>query len=265
MAKILVTALYNNVKGGGSGGFMDCLIQALKLNNHDVEYSNQPAQLNQKDYDLCISSHRPQLSQIANWDLPKVHIMQGFVPQDEHPIPGATHYVSISPEVQGFAKSKGYDSTVIRQPIFVPGKFKPTTSKDILFIKNNATRDIGWYIKKLKLSNPDIPINTQISRSKMSITLGRGALETMAIGRPVIIADNRFYQGLIGDGYVTPENFLEIEKNNFSGRRFKLPANQQWIDSELAKYNPGDGKQLREMIEEYNEATKIAKQLVDLV
>tara|TARA_R110001592_G_scaffold337519_1_gene624237 strand:+ start:270 stop:1067 length:798 start_codon:yes stop_codon:yes gene_type:complete len=264
MAKILVTALYDNVKNGGSGGYMNCLIQALKMNKHDVKYSNTPAGLNPKDFDLCISSHRPQLSQIANWNLPKVHIMQGFVPQAEHPIPGATHYVSISPEVQAFARAQGYESTVVRQPIFIPGKFKPAVSKDILFIKNSATKDINWNINKLKLSNLKIPINTQISRSKMSITLGRGALETMAIGRPVIIADNRFYQGLIGDGYVTPENFLEIEKNNFSGRRFRNQATQGWIDSELSKYRVGDGKQLREMIIEYNEATKIAKQLVDL-
>lgn len=265
MAKILVTALYNNVKGGGSGGFMDCLIQALQLNGHAVLYTNAAKNLNPEDYDMCISSHRSQLSQIANWNLPKVHIMQGFVPQDEHPIPGATHYVSISPEVQAFARSKGYESTVVRQPILVPPKFKPITSKDILFIKNNATQDINWNINKLKLSNPNIPINTQITRSKMSITLGRGALETMAVGRPVIIADNRFYQGLIGDGYVTPDNFLEIEKNNFSGRRFRLQADQQWISKEIAKYNPAHGKQLREMILEYNEATKIAKQLVGLV
>ncbi len=265
MAKILVTALYNNVKGGGSGGYMDCLIQALKLNKHDVEYSNIPINLNPKDYDLCISSHQPKLKQIAHWDLPKVHIMQGFVPVDEHPCPGATHYVSISPEVQAFAKSKGFDSTVVRQPISVPKKFKPSVNKDILFIKNNATQDIAWQINRLKLSNPNIPINNQITNSRISITLGRGALETMAVGRPVVIADNRFYQGLIGDGYITPENFFEIEKNNFSGRRFKQQADQQWITNELSKYNVGHGKQLRDIIIEYNEATKIAKQLVELV
>lgn len=265
MAKILVTALYNDVKHGGSGGFIDCLVQALKLNKHNVVYTNRPHELNPKDFDMSISSHRPQLTQIADWNIPKVHIMQGFVPQDEHPVPGATKYVSISPEVQAFAKSKGYDSTVIRQPIFVPNKYKPSTYKDILFIKNSATRDVVWNINKLKLSNINIPINTQIARSKLCITLGRGALESMALGRPVIVADNRFYQGQIGDGYITPENFFEIEKNNFSGRRFRQPASNDWINNELSKYKAGDGKQLREIILEYNEATKIAKQLVELV
>lgn len=265
MAKILVTALYNNVKGGGSGGFMDCLIQSLKLNGHDVNYSNAPMRLDQKDYDMCISSHRPQLSQIANWNLPKVHIMQGFVPQDEHPIPGATHYVSISPEVQAFARSKGYDSTVIRQPITIPKSFSPSISKSPLFITNSATRVVNWNIPKLKLSNANIPINNQIKNSKLCITLGRGALESMALGRPVVIADNRFYQGKLGDGYITPENFLEIEKNNFSGRRFRYEATDAWLKNELTKYKAGDGLRLREIVAELNDGQKIAEQLVNLV
>ena len=266
MAKILVTALYNNVKGGGSGGFMDCLITSLRLNKHEVIYSNNPQSLNPKDFDMSISSHRSKLSQIASWDLPKVHIMQGFVPQEEHPILGATHYVSISPEVQTFAKSKGFDSSIIRQPITIPKSFRPTVSKKPLFITNNATQPFNsWNIPSLKLSDVNIPINNQIRNSQLCITLGRGALESMAVGRPVVIADNRFYQGLIGDGYITQENFFEIEKHNFSGRRYRYIADDTWLKNELDKYSPGDGARLREIVKELNDGQKIAKQLVNLV
>jgi hypothetical protein len=265
MAKILVTALYDNVSGGGSGGFMNCLIESLRLNKHDVIYSNNPQSLNPKDFDLSISSHQSKLKQIAEWELPKVHIMQGFVPTEEHPVDGANYYVSISPEVQAFARSKGYDSSVIRQPITIPKSFKTTLSKNILFIKNNATRPLDWQIPRLKLSDPNVPINNQITNSRACITLGRGALESMAVGRPVVIADNRFYQGQIGDGYITPENFFEIEKHNFSGRRFRIPATNEWINDQLSLYKPGDGKKLREIVTELNDGQKIAQQLVNLV
>lgn len=261
---ILVTSLHKDASGGGSGSYTSTLIKALEKLGHKVTYSITPGKEQQTNYDIVISSHNKQLAQIESWTIPIVHICHGIVPIDEHPVAGASAYVAITPEVSKFLDLLGYSNTVIPQPIEIPEDISQTTARDILYIINSASRCLVWDLPGIVISKKDIPIEEQIKTAKIVITIGRGALEAMAWGKPVIVADNRWYMGAKGDGYVTPENFDKLGQTNFSGRCFNIDATQTWIEGELKKYNPNDGLKLRELVAKKHDSLKVAQQLIDL-
>jgi hypothetical protein len=109
------------------------------------------------------------------------------------------------------------------------------------------------------------PIEDQISWADLCITIGRGVIESMAQGKPVIVADNRKYNGAIGDGYITRENVREMAKCNFSGRRFKHPLTRKWIEGEIAKYSADDSEWLYRYAKDNHDAQKIVKRYFDII
>lgn len=273
--KILVTALYGKLKQGGqdcggSGSFFGCLINEL-INVHDVTYTNNPIECAGQDFDLIISSHVDKLEVVKHFPFPKLHICQGIIPMAEQPVHGADHYVSISPEVQDHLKKLGFESTVVPQPIVIHdlNNIRPIndTLKNILIIRNNATiqesifESFGFLTEKYDVGVSDIstPINDQIEWADLVITLGRGALESMAMGRNVLVADQRNYQGRLGECMLTKDTVNEIEYNNFSGRCRKVNFDQAWIENEISKYDAQHGKDLFEYVQKNNVTTVINK------
>ena len=262
--KILVLAYYidnpNERTSGGSGRFMLTVAQTLANMGHEVITSTKPEDHNDKQYDLIICSHF--LHRIGKNPAPKICVSHGIL-ADEYIYPGAQKYISISEETKAHnLKKYGMYSTVIGQPIEIRERKKPNdTLQNILVIRRqNPEKDPFAFLAEkynLKYSDLETPIEDQIEWADICITLGRGALEAMAQGKPVLIADNRDYQGPLGDGYVTAENINEIAKHNFSGRRYRMPLTQEWIESELAKYNPDDSEFLYTYVSENHEATKI--------
>ena len=262
--KILVLAYYisNDSSGGGSGRFMWTLAEALAEMGHEVICSTEPGDHENKRYDLIICSHFLHL--IANNQSPKICISHG-VENDETLYPGAQYYVSVSEEVKKHNMRNHIYSTVIPQPIKMPDSPIPGPNaelENILVIRRNENNEYPFdFLKEnysLAYSDLDRPIEDQIKWADLCITLGRGALEAMAYGRPVIVADKRDYMAAIGDGYLDETNIDEIAKCNFSGRRFKHPLTREWIEGEIAKYNPEDVQFLRQYVIDNHEATKIA-------
>ena len=191
----------------------------------------------------------------------KICISHGIV-DDENLYHGADKYISISEEVRTHHLSKGIYSELVPQPIkIVSAKKTRDTLRNILVIRRhqNEPCPFAFLAEKydLRYSDPDISIENQIRWADLCITLGRGALESMAHCRPVLVADNREYMGAIGDGYVDSENIHEIAKFNFSGRRFKIPITREWVEGEIAKYNPSDGAFLYDYVKEHHEAKQI--------
>ena len=255
--KILVTA--NDVSGkaskGGSSRLMKCVIDELVAQGHIVTTAVEGS------CDVAIFSHYIDTSISAK----KVFISQGIV-DAERALLGADKYVSISEEVRHFNKVMGFHSEVIGQPIkILEQKQINKTLKNILIIRRDETliEDSFEFLNKLysvTVSDPEIPIEEQIRLADLCITLGRGALESMAQGVPVLIADNRDYQGAIGDGYVNEINIKEIAKHNFSGRRFHTPLSQEWILSELQKYDANDSNFLYEYVSAHHNVEDIVKE-----
>jgi GT2 family glycosyltransferase len=257
----------HSASGGGSGRFMQCLADTLSDTGHHITTSTEPEEHVDKEYDLIICSHF--LYRIEKNPAPKIYVSHGIV-NNERLYRGADKYVSISPEAKAHNLKYGVYSEIINQPIFIREKETPGDElKKILVIRRGEVeRDPFAFLSEkyeLRISDFDIPIEKQISWADLCITLGRGALESMAQGKPVLVADCRDYIGAVGDGYVNADNLHEIAKNNFSGRRYKIPLSPEWIESELAKYNPADSDFLHKYVSENHEAGEIAGQYLDMV
>jgi hypothetical protein len=264
--KILVTAKYvsGNAREGGSSRFMKCLADVIIEMGHKVILSDRPMDHVEAPYDLIICSHGTILDTIKPNSAPKICISHGVI-GDEILHSGADRYVSISEEVQGFNRLYGIDSEIIGQPIKMNGQFHPGKElKKILYIRsNNMERNSFAFLSgryEIRQSKFNKPIEDQIAWADLCIGLGRGALEAMGQGKPVLVADNREYIGAFGDGYVNKGNIKEIARCNFSGRRFRIPITREWIEAELAKYNVVDSDLLYNYVLQNHEAHKIALQ-----
>jgi GT2 family glycosyltransferase/glycosyltransferase involved in cell wall biosynthesis len=94
-----------------------------------------------------------------------------------------------------------------------------------------------------------------INNSDIIFSLGRGAIEAMLCKRAVIV-----YDVLAADGLITPENFDEIKKHNFSGRRFNKELTTNDLIEEIKKYNPLDTEKLyRKVFEIYSAEVTVPK------
>ena len=265
--KILILAYYvdGSIQGGGSSRFMKCVANTLIELGHDVISSIEPEKHIDKKYDLIICSHF--LHRIKENPAPKICISHGIV-DNEWIYPGAQRYISVSEEVKAHNLEHGILSEVINQPIVIREQKRPGKELgNILVIRRHDPKvdPFAFLAEKydLKYSDPETPIEDQIAWADLCISLGRGALEAMAQGKPVLVADNRDYMGAIGDGYVTKENIKEIAKHNFSGRRYKIPLTREWIEDELKKYNQDDSDFLWNYIKKHHDCEKIVKRYLE--
>jgi len=275
--KILITAKYisGSAHEGGSSRFFHTVGKTLAAIGHEVVLSNQPADVVKESFDLIICSHHEILKQIKENPAPKVCISHGIV-GDEHFDYGADRYISVSEEVRKDNLMRGIDSEVIGQPVEMMSLEAPHGEKlrKILVIRKSAivTEDSFSFLSEkydVRVSDIGKPIEDQISWADLCITVGRGAIESMAQGKPVIIADVRQYNleltgaAALGDGYATPELIGEIARNNFSGRRFKIPVTREWIESEIEKYDPNHAEFLYNYVKENHDAAKIVAKYLE--
>lgn len=264
--RILVTARYvsGDAKDGGSSRFMRCVADTLQAIGHEVTVTTRPGEHLNDNFDLIICSHE-KLDEVKNSPVKKVFISHGII-GDEAMRPGADRYIAVSEEVRGFNMLRGITSEVIGQPIKIGRQTLPRPElKKILIIRRmvDTREDPFAFLSdryEVRESDIDIPIEDQIEWADLCIALGRGALESMAQGKPVLIADNREYIGAKGDGYVNASNIREISRCNFSGRRFQHPLTREWIEAELAKYNPADSDFLYQYVKEHHDAEMIVNE-----
>ena len=255
---------------GGSETYAYCVISTLKKHGYDVDaFTTGPitmvgaeisklgvdiySQHLKKGYDVALSSHlstTPHTRQVANKMIQTCH---GIYPALEQPDPQASKIVAISEEVQNHVKNLGMESTIIHNGVdvdrFKPTKLINTKLKKVLSLAHDqrvnsllegACRRAGiefeWHNKYI---NPIFNIETKIQEADLVVTLGRGAYESMACGRPVFVLDNRGYskQGMIGDGILTPETIETSIKNNCSGRALRRTFTEDDVIKEFEKYN----------------------------
>jgi hypothetical protein len=261
--KILITAKYvsGSAYEGGSSRFFKTVIDTLLSMGHHVTATNNPGEHVHIGFDLIICSHEEILNAVKSNPAPKVFISHGII-EEEKMQSGADRYIAVSQEVQTFNRHRGFESEVIPQPITIGKQSRPGKQlKNILIIRRYPmTYDPFEFLSSkynVMESDLDQPIEDQIAWADLCITIGRGVLESMAQGKPVIVADNREYIGAKGDGYITKDNISEIAKCNFSGRRFSYPLTQEWIENELAKYNPDDSDFLYNYVKQNHRADMI--------
>lgn len=211
-----------------------------------------------KQYDLALINHNVCLDALKDANITtRVFTSHGVLPLLEQPTDGADYYVAVSEEVKANLKSKGYSSTIIRNPIDTD-KFRiinkvNTQPQKALFLSNRqgiqlqiireACQSLGIELVTIGGSNQNHDIAEAINEVDIVFALGRGAYEAMSCGRNVIVYD---YNG--ADGFVTPETILEYRKNNCSGRRYKKQYAVDTLKADIQKYDPKLGKKLRSYI-----------------
>jgi hypothetical protein len=266
--KILVTALYVSGEAfeGGSSRFMRLVADTLKELGHEVTVTSSPNEFRGETFDIIICSHRAPFKAVRGNPARKVCISHGLIDHELF-IPGADVYISVSREVQEHQLRKGIRSRVIGQPIRIRPRQAPGKElRNILIIRRETPKvdPFAFLAEKynVRVSDLEKPIEEQIDWADLCITLGRGALESMARGKLVLVADNRHYIGPCGDGYVSPYHIREMARNNFSGRRYRHPLTRKWIEEELAKYDPDDSEFLWEWVRDNHEAVKVVRQYI---
>ena len=112
---------------------------------------------------------------------------------------------------------------------------------------NKVCNRNGWeFIYHNKFTNPVFDIENVISEADLVVTLGRGAYESMACGKNVLVADWRQYQRPLMDGLITKNNIDKFIYHNCSGRCEKKIITEKSITEEIKKYSIENAQYNRE-------------------
>lgn len=166
----------------------------------------------------------------------------------------ADHIVTISQESFVALKEMGYHSKVVNQPVHTDlyQKEIPVKNKVILSCVRgdaakqkirNAAKICGYTVNELEIFNYNhlhdgttADIKSQIKNAEIVIGIGRIVYESIAIGRPVIVYDERKYQESYADGLLDSYlSFLSFNERNCSGRTNKYKYNIENLIVEIKK------------------------------
>lgn len=142
--------------------------------------------------------------------------------------------------------------------------------KNVLIISNYMGRK-PEYIKLVEECCTELNLNLEIigdagkrvpdtrpyiEKADLCIALGRCAMESMSMGRNLIVFD---YQGL--EGFVSYDNYFDIRKKNFSGRvNNNLNPTKEQLMHCFKQYSKDMGLINRQLILRYHGSKQVAKQ-----
>lgn len=227
------------------------------------------------EYDLIIISHNTTVRALNNIKGYKIQVCHGIYPKLEQPTDGVNTYVAMSEEVQDHLKLLGYESTVIRNPIDLDRfnrKNKPhkkltsvlsiSKGKDAIDLIEEACNKLKVKFNHAEKINN---IETKINKSDIVVSLGRGAMESMACGRQVIVYDTRQYTKYkTSDGIITKQNVKKIITHNISGRSYKKTMTVEKMVTELKKYDYKKSDDMIVIANKYFDSEKIIKKYINL-
>lgn len=281
--KILV-ANHHMKQIGGSETFTYTLIGELIRTGHEVDlFTLHPGIISRRveedfdvkndqpcfpynHYDLVLASHNTMVDYIYNSIRYNflIQTCHGIYPSLEQPSPHADKYVSISKEVHDYLfESCGHKSFMIWNGVDCE-RFKPTTKprkeiKTILSLMQSASannmlrnichdNNIKFIARNNSLKNTLWNIEDEFNKADLVVSLGRGAYEAMACGRPVLVFDARNYSKSYADGMMTSYNIAKAMENNCSGRSFRLDLDEEKLTDEIKKYRCEYGHNLRTFV-----------------
>lgn len=247
------------------------------------------------EYDVIHGHHHTTLQLVDQLypRVPKIFVCHGVLPQLETPPAGVyiQKHIAVSEETQTkrLKEEFGVDSEIIRQPIsledFCPPKgFRFRQRKLRIVVVSNyfgisyPANEVWEAVKhlgaELTVVGPGgIMTNDTaiiIKQADIVISLGRGVVEAMACGKPVIVGDYNGYDGAI----LNEEEYSAIRMNNFSGRYKQIkPADYADYPGGLIAHEIGHlldegldkiGKQNRQLAEKYHDVKKIADRFEEI-
>ena len=174
----------------------------------------------------------------------------------------------------GVTEAIAKENQVIRNGIDCE-RFKPTKVNDelknIFYLSNPGYADALDFLKDACqdynltwIKEDTFHIDEMINEADLVISLGRGALESMACGKNVIYADHRKYwmDDFRGGGLITPENYKDFKTGEWQIDRQKITKAQ--LHEQFRKYNPSLGKFNRKMILEDFNIKKTAQEYINI-
>lgn len=284
---ILITNHHLNLFGG-SETFTFTLAVALKNKGHNVEIltaesgavaakltplgipvHQEPSSVNFTP-DI-IHAHHNTMALVARAAFPGVpmfFLSHGVVPGLESPPSinaGIAIFAGVSEEVQLNLKDKYNikNPQICRNGVDLErhcprGEINVTPEK-ILIISNHYSNEqlalvqgaceiLGAQLNMIGLQTQSVWETEEIiNQHDVIISLGRGCLEAMACARAVFIFDH-----FGGDGFITDENYQEIRKHNFSGRRYRIQYSAETLAEQLREYSREMGLVNRRIVEEHH-------------
>ncbi len=269
--KILVTNHWLK-KLGGSETFTYTLVAELKKRGYEIDvltfqqgivserirkdFGIKILSTAKSSYDLILANHNTCVKEACG-NGPIIQTCHGTTPKLEQPSFFSDQYVAISEEVQShiFKAIPNTCVTVIRNGIdcnrFTPKQKLSKKVKRVLSLAHddNFNIELNYHFRKRgielfylnKYNNPIWNVESAINESDLVISLGRGAYEAMACGRPVLVMDKRPYQDALSDGLVNSLNIDELIKTNLSGRALRITNIELAIELALANYNQSLG------------------------
>ena len=246
-------------------------------------------------YDLLILSQKNIVDEILKLNVSgfKIYVSLMYDNFDKKKFPNETgpfnemnRVVTLSEESQNKLQSNGVKSSVIFmgydcnrfRPIKPIKKEKPrilsavrgeTANKmikqacEILDLEFVSWLKPWDYVSKTE-DGSVADVEKWINKSDIVIGLGRVVYEAMACGRQPIIFDDRWYQGNLGDGIVTPDNIEKFREYNCSGRYSKRKFEVEDIVEEINLYNPTYWYRFRKFILENMNIVNITNQYLDI-
>ena len=296
---ILITNHHLNLFGG-SETFTFTLASALKDAGHavevlTVEFGAVAEKLNAAGIPVhsdpgsvsfipdVIHAHHNSMAMLARGafpNTPMLFLSHGIVPGLESPPSintGIAIFAGVSEEVkenvlQNYNIS---DSVICRNGIDLERHYplqeiRPKPER-VLIISNHYSNEqldlvqqacgiIGARLSMIGLQTQSVwDTETYINQNDVVISLGRGCLEGMACGRAVFIFDH-----FGGDGYLNRENYQEIRKHNFSGRRYRKKYTPETMAAELSRYSQSMGMTNREIVENHHDIKNQTKEYIQL-
>ena len=271
---------------GGTENYTYAIIVELLRRGHHVEYftfkrGNVSLRIEElgvsfkrrNRYNLVIANHNAVVDSIRQCGF-IIQTCHGVFPELEQPSPNADAFVSITQEVQEHLQEKGYESVIVWNGIDCD-RFHPTSELNpqlhtvlSLCQSEEANRFIEECCSQLgiellkanKYSDNVWNVEDMINKADLVVGIGRSIYDAMACGRCVVSFDHRSYSGPCGDGYITSDNIRNYLRNNCSGRYSKTLFTRQSFIAELNRYNPSDGKALREFVlKEMNISNVVSK------
>ena len=268
----ILIANHHLKRTGGTENYTYALIAEMLRQGHDVEYftfkkgyvSKKIEALgvrfmSRRHYDLILANHNTTIQLLYRRGF-IIQTCHGMLPPLEQPSKYADAYVSVTREVHDHLQKKGVTSTVIHNGIdcrrFLPVRELSSRLTSVLSLcqsdeANSLIEEVCMgqgisYLSADKAMDNVWHVEELINRADLVVGIGRSLYDAMACGRTVISFDKRKYSGALGDGYLNAFNIERSLEHNCSGRGSGRTMDATLFAEELKKYNPIDGKVLRE-------------------
>lgn len=213
------------------------------------------------NYDVVLANHSSTVKILRS-------LHSGFIVQTchgvttalEQPSPFAHAFVGISQELvahiesitekkaicimNGIDCSRYYPSSPLNKSVKRVLSLSQNESLNEVLKSDFISRGIEFDVLN-KFKNPVWNVEKYINQADMVVSFGRGAYESMACGRPVLVLDHRPKLTLQGDGLILPDNVQEIMWSNCRGVAFRNNNIKEMIDHALDYYSPQLGEWCR--------------------